>query len=55
MVADLRRRFPGLPILHLADLSRPIQPLLPDDVPTLPKPFSVNALLTAVDQLLERL
>jgi DNA-binding response OmpR family regulator len=52
MVTELRRRFPGLPILHLDDLSRPLGDTLPANVPSIPKPFSVEGLLTVVSHLL---
>jgi CheY-like chemotaxis protein len=52
LVAELRRQFPHQPILHLDDLSHPQRLELPDDVPNLYKPFSVDRLLEAVEQLL---
>jgi len=54
LVDELRRRFPGLPILHLDDLSRPIGAKLPRDVPSIPKPFNIDRLLTAVTYLLKQ-
>ena len=54
MVAALREQFPTLPILHLDDLSRPHDLILPGDVPNLYKPFSVERLLEEVAALLER-
>ena len=54
MVAALRKRFPGLPILHLDDLSFPHDSGLPADVPNLYKPFSIDRLLEEVGSLLER-
>jgi hypothetical protein len=54
LVDELRRRFPGLPILHLDDLSRPIGAKLPPDVPNLAEPFNVDSLLSVVAHLLNR-
>jgi DNA-binding response OmpR family regulator len=50
LIAELRRLYPGLPILHLDDLSRPSE--LPDDIPNLTKPFSLDRLIQAVRGLL---
>jgi CheY-like chemotaxis protein len=47
LIGHLRGLFPGLPILHLDDLSHPIGPNA-QAVPTLYKPFSIPALLEAV-------
>jgi CheY-like chemotaxis protein len=52
LVAHLQRLYPGLPILHLDDLSRP-QHTGEISIPTLFKPFSLDALLDAVRSLLE--
>ena len=54
MVEALREQFPAIPILHLDDLSRPHDMVLPEDVPNLYKPFSVDRLLEAVEGLLGR-
>jgi len=54
LVAELRGRFPGLPILHLDDLSRPIGAKLPPGVPSIPKPFNIDSLLTVVTYLLQQ-
>jgi hypothetical protein len=53
LIARVREDFPALPILHIDDISREksVQDL-PDDVPTVYKPFSVAALLEAVRRLL---
>lgn len=53
LIARVREDFPALPILHIDDISREksVQNL-PDDVPTVYKPFSVAALLEAVRRLL---
>ena len=50
----LRKRLPGVPILHLDDLSQVTHSLfqLPADVPTLLKPFDLVALKAAVHRLL---
>ena len=47
LIGYLRELFPGLPILHLDDLSHPIGPHA-EKVRTLYKPFSLTALLEAV-------
>jgi CheY-like chemotaxis protein len=52
LIGHLRGLFPGLPILHLDDLSHPIGPHA-QTVPTLYKPFSIPALLEAVAVALE--
>ena len=52
LIGHLRGLFPGLPILHLDDLSHPIGPNA-QTVPTLYKPFSITALLDAIAVALE--
>jgi two-component system, cell cycle sensor histidine kinase and response regulator CckA len=52
LIRHLRELFPGLPILHLDDLSRPIGPNA-RTVPTLYKPFSIDGLLEAVALTME--
>ena len=54
LVLALRKRLPGIPILHLDDLSQATHALfqLPADVPTLLKPFDLVALKAAVHRLL---
>jgi two-component system cell cycle response regulator CpdR len=54
LVSALRRRLPGIPILHLDDLAQATHSLfqLPPDVPTLLKPFDLVALKAAVRRLL---
>jgi DNA-binding response OmpR family regulator len=52
MAAVLRGRFPGLPILHLNDLSWLVGARPAHEVPSLPGPFRLDALLAAVRQLL---
>jgi CheY-like chemotaxis protein len=47
LIGHLRDLLPGLPILHLDDLSHPIGQNA-EKVPTLYKPFSITALLEAV-------
>jgi hypothetical protein len=47
LIGYLRELFPGLPILHLDDLSHPIGPNA-EKVPTLSKPVSITAMLEAV-------
>jgi CheY-like chemotaxis protein len=53
LIAQVRKDFPGLPILHINDVARrDREPKLPSDVPTIYKPFSTAALRKAVKQLL---
>jgi DNA-binding response OmpR family regulator len=54
LVSALRRSLPGIPILHLDDLSQATHSLfqLPADVPTLLKPFDLVALKASVRRLL---
>ena len=53
-VMALRNLFPTLPVLHLRDHPNGMQPgfPLPDDIPTLLKPFDLNGLKAAVRLLL---
>jgi len=55
LLSALRRRFPGLPILHLDDPSLATHShfQVPADVPTLFKPFDLVALQAAVRRLLK--
>jgi CheY-like chemotaxis protein len=53
LIERVRRDFPSLPILHIDDISRQrLEQGLPDDVPTVYKPFSVATLRDAVRKLL---
>jgi CheY-like chemotaxis protein len=53
LVDRVRQDFPTLPILHIDDISRKrVDKGLPDDVPTVYKPFSVATLREAVRKLL---
>jgi DNA-binding response OmpR family regulator len=52
LVGHLREQFPGIPVLHLDDLSHPRPSALPADVPSLYKPFSVARLVDEVGRLL---
>ena len=54
LIAALRTLFPNLPVLHLHDYPNTTQPnfRLPDDIPTLLKPFDLNGLKAAVRLLL---
>jgi CheY-like chemotaxis protein len=52
LIGHLRKLYPGLPILHLDDLAHPIGPNA-ESVPTLYRPFSIDALLEAVARWLE--
>lgn len=55
LIARVRQDFPTLPILHIDDISRKrLAQGLPDDVPTVYKPFSVAQLRDAVRKLLTR-
>ena len=53
LIERLGRRFPGLPVLHLDDLSRPEHPIS-EAAATLYRPFSVDALVLEVRRLLRR-
>jgi CheY-like chemotaxis protein len=54
LIARVRQDFPSLPILHINDSSRKrAAQSLPEDVPTVYKPFSVATLREAVKGLLE--
>lgn len=55
LIARVRQDFPDLPILHIDDIThkRATQEL-PDDIPTVYKPFSVATLREAVRKLLAR-
>jgi CheY-like chemotaxis protein len=53
LIARVRQDFPSLPILHIDDISRKrVDKGLPEDVPTVYKPFSVATLREAVQGLL---
>jgi CheY-like chemotaxis protein len=55
LIARVRQDFPSLPILHIDDISRKrVDKGLPEDVPTVYKPFSVATLQEAVRKLLGR-
>ena len=54
LLAELRQRHPALPLLHLDDQSQPRLPQFPSDVPTLAKPFDMDALLDTVRTLAGR-
>jgi CheY-like chemotaxis protein len=54
LIARVRQDFPSLPILHIDDISRKrLDQGLPDDVPTVYKPFSAAKLREAVQRLLD--
>jgi CheY-like chemotaxis protein len=55
LIARVRQDFPSLPILHIDDISRKrvLDKGLPDDVPTVYKPFSSATLREAVQRLLD--
>jgi CheY-like chemotaxis protein len=52
-IQQLQRLFPGLPILHLDDLSLPYQ-LVAGTMTTPYVPFSLDAVLDAVDRLVHK-
>jgi hypothetical protein len=53
LTVRLGERCPNLLVLHLDDRSRPESTAgLPDNVPNLPKPFSVDTFLDRVRRLL---
>jgi CheY-like chemotaxis protein len=53
LIARVRQDFPSLPILHINDISRlRVGQNLPQDVPTVYKPFSIATLREAVRKLL---
>ena len=53
LIARIRQDFPSLPILHIDDIChRRLEQGIPEDVPTVYKPFSVAALREAVRKLL---
>ena len=53
LIARVREDFPDLPILHIDDITRKrATQELPDDIPTVYKPFSVVTLREAVRKLL---
>jgi CheY-like chemotaxis protein len=53
LVARVRQDFPDLPILHVDDIGRRRRVgQLPEDVPTIYKPFSIASLREAVRKLL---
>jgi CheY-like chemotaxis protein len=55
LVARVRKDFPGLPILHVDDVTRRGRiPPLPSDIPTIYKPFSIAGLKAAVLDLLKQ-
>jgi DNA-binding response OmpR family regulator len=51
LLAEMRQRHPALPLLHLDDQSQPRLPHFPSDVPTLKKPFELDALIDTVRSL----
>jgi two-component system cell cycle response regulator CpdR len=54
LIARVRQDFPDLPILHVDDIGRRERlGHLPDDIPTIYKPFSIHSLREAVRTLLE--
>jgi len=53
LIARVREDFPTLPILHIDDITRRKSAQeIPDDIPTVYKPFSVATLRDAVRKLL---
>src|SRR4029079_11680455 len=52
LIARIRQDFPSLPILHIDDIChRRVEQGIPEDVPTVYKPFIVAALRDAVRNL----
>jgi CheY-like chemotaxis protein len=51
LIKILRSRCPSMPIIHLDDGSGQNNSPIPDDVPTLMKPFDMQALLEEVQRL----
>jgi len=55
LIQRVREDFPDLPILHIDDIARRKQvDVLPENVPTIYKPFSIAALQDGVRKLLVR-
>ena len=54
LITGIHRHWPGVPILHLDDLTRPLSSSMPTHVPSLMKPFSIESLLLAVEHLTTR-
>jgi DNA-binding response OmpR family regulator len=54
LIGEIHRHWPGVPILHLDDLTRPLSSSMPIHVPSLMKPFSIESLLLAVEHLTTR-
>jgi|SRR5215203_4816909 len=53
LIARVREDFPSLPILHIDDVCRKrLDQGLPEDIPTVYKPFSIATLQSAVRKLL---
>ena len=53
LVAQIRKEFPDLPLIHIDDQSHPLPPEFPTDVPRLDKPFSNDTLLREVARQLD--
>jgi len=54
LIREIHLHWPGVPILHLDDLTRPLSSSMPTHVPSLMKPFSIESLLLAVEHLTTR-
>jgi DNA-binding response OmpR family regulator len=52
LIARIREARPSLPMLHLDDMSGPHQLKLPPDVPNVTKPFSLDTLVSRIEELL---
>jgi two-component system, cell cycle response regulator CpdR len=52
LVARLRAARPGLPIVHLDDMSGSPHVELPADVPNITKPFPMTSLVTRIEEML---
>ena len=53
LVAQIRKEFPDLPVIHMDDQSHALPPEFPPDVPRLDKPFSNDTLLREVARQLD--
>jgi DNA-binding response OmpR family regulator len=54
LIARIRAARPGLPILHLDDGSDPPDLHLPADIPNITKPFSMETLVSQIEEMLPR-
>jgi len=52
LVARIRAARPGLPIVHMDDMSGPPDLALPADVPNITKPFPMESLVSRIEEML---